>query len=368
MDDDDAYLRLALIPGLGPITAHKLLERAGSAAAVFTMGMAELQSVDGVGGERARRICDQRGDEKVAEERAACHAAGVRIITRSAPEYPRSFEKLNDPPLAVWMRGSLEPRDQLAVAVVGPRRPSAYGHRQAHRLSIGLARIGACIVSGLARGVDTVAHEAALEGGTRTIAVLGSGFGKLYPDENRPLAERIAAGRGAVISEFPFAAPPSAGTFPRRNRLVAALALATLVIEAGARSGALITARLTMEMGREVLVVPGPIDNPECFGSNKLIRDGATLVGSLEDILEEVDPLLTLAGGGEQLPSGGSARSASLSGREKQVYQMLDDQARGIDELARVSDLPASAVSATLLSLELKRMAKKIPGGFARAI
>ena len=368
MNESDALLRLALIPGLGPISAQKLMEQVEHPAEVFSWSMARLQAVDGIGGERARRICDHRGVENAANERARAHAAGVRIITRVDEGYPQAFTELSDPPLAIWVHGTLEPRDRLGLAVVGPRRPSAYGHRQAHRLGSALARLGTCLISGLARGIDTVAHEAALAADARTIAVLGSGFDKLYPEENRPLAARIAAGHGAVISEFPMATPPSPGTFPRRNRLVAALGLATLVVEAGARSGALITARLAMELGRVVLVIPGPIDNPECSGSNQLIRDGATLVASIDHILEEVEPLMTMAQG----MSGGGAienpRATALSGREKQVYQLLDDAPRTVDDVARVSGVPPSAVSATLLSLELRRLVRKTPAGFVRAV
>jgi DNA processing protein len=367
MTPSDAWLRLALVSGLGPASAARLLEAAGDIRAVFDWSFAQLCAVDGIGGERARRICDPRGEELVAAERATCHGAGVRILTRDDPAYPRRLLDLTDPPLALWMTGTFEPRDALAVAVVGPRRPSAYGHRCARRLAGGLARIGACVVSGLARGIDTVAHEAALENGARTIAVIGSGFGRLYPEENRPLAERIAAA-GAVVSELPFACPPSAGTFPRRNRVVAALSLATLVVEAGATSGALITARMSAELGRTVLVVPGAIDNPESAGANQLIRDGATLVSSVEHILEEVGPLMTLAAGsatpGEPAPN---PRAEALSGREKQIYTLLDDQARSVDDVVRVAGLPPSAVSTTLLVLELRRLVRKVPGGFVRA-
>jgi DNA processing protein len=374
VDEHDALLHLALIPGLGPLSAHKLLRLAGSAVAVRRLGMDRLIAVDGVGGDRARRICDPRAEERVAQERADCHGAAVRICLLGDPDYPKAFAELNDPPLALWLRGEWQPRDRLAVAMVGPRKPSAYAHRQAHRLSLALARIGTCLVGGLARGVDTVAHEAALAGGSRTIAVLGSGFGQLYPEENRPLAERIASGmsgginggNGVVLSEFPFATPPSATTFPRRNRLIAALALATVVVEAPARSGALVIARLSAELGREVLVVPGPMDAPECVGSNRLIRDGATLLTAFEDILEEVEPLLTLAGSG----AGREVRSAhgsNLSGREKQVYLMIGDQARSIEDLVRTCTVPSSAVSATLLSLELKRLVRKLANGYVRA-
>lgn len=368
MNEADALLRLALIPGLGPITAEKLVAQVDHPAEIFTWSMERLQAVDGIGGERARRICDPRGSEQIATERARAHAAGVRILTRVDDGYPQAFLELSDPPLAIWIKGALEPRDRLGLAVVGPRRPSAYGHRQAHRLGSALARLGTCLISGLARGIDTVAHEAALAANARTVAVLGSGFDKLYPDENRPLAERIASGNGAVISEFPMAMPPSAGTFPRRNRLVAALGLATLVVEAGARSGALITARLAMELGREVLVIPGPIDNPECAGSNQLIRDGATLVAGVDHILEEVEPLMTLAQGMTGGQPVENPRAAALSGREKQIYQLIDDAPRTVDDLVRVGNVPPSAVSATVLSLELRRLVRKTPAGYVRAV
>ena len=368
MTHSDALLRLALIPGLGPITATKLIAACTDPAEIFRWPMQRLTEIDGIGAERARRICDPRGEDAVATERAKCHAAGVRIITRDDPDYPLAFTRLSDPPLAVWMRGTVEARDALGVAVVGPRRPTAYGHRVAHRFSTGLARLGTCLISGLARGIDTVAHEAALAAGARTIAVLGSGHGKLYPEENTALAEKIAA-QGAVISEFPFMTPPSPGTFPRRNRLVAALGLATLVIEAGERSGALITARLASELGRTVLVVPGAVDNPESIGANQLIRDGATLVASLDHILEEVEPLMTLSQGqtGSEKQKQVNPRVEALSGREKQLYLMLDDVPRGVDDLVRTTQLPPSAVSATLLSLELRRLARKQPTGFVRA-
>jgi DNA processing protein len=366
MTPADAWLRLALVPGLGPITAARLVDAVGGdPVAVFGLRMAQLTAVDGIGGERARRLADPRAETLVAEERARAVTLGVRISTRADDDYPQALLRLADPPLAVWMRGALEPRDALALAVVGPRRPSAYGHRVAQRFCTGLARAGVCLVSGLARGIDTVAHEAALAVDGRTIAVLGSGLGKLYPDENAPLAERIA-GAGCVLSEFPCDMPPAPGNFPRRNRIVAALALATLVIEAGGQSGALITARLAMELGREVLVVPGAIDNPESAGANQLIRDGATLIASLDHIFDEVEPLATLSRGVEQPAS--EMRSATLSGREKQLYALVDDQAKSIDDVVRVAGLPASAVSATLLSLELKRLVRKTPGGFVRAV
>ena len=370
MSPADAYLRLALVPGLGPITAHRLLDAVDEPGAVFALPMRELQAVDGIGGERARRIADPRGGEAVAAERARCHQLGLRVVTLDDDDYPRELRVLSDPPLALWIAGEIQPRDRVAIAVVGPRTPSAYGHRQARRLSLGLARGGACIVSGLARGIDTIAHEAALAADGRTLAVLGSGFDQLYPSENRGLAERIAAGHGAVISEYPCATRPSAGTFPRRNRLVAALGLATLVIEAGQRSGALITARLAGELGKEALVLPGPIDSAEHVGSNQLLRDGATLITGLEDIYEEVPPLATLAAACDEPPSSEeSPREGRLTDREARLYKLLSDEPRTVDDLQRVSTLPTSQVAATMISLELRRLARKATGGgYVRAL
>jgi len=368
MDRRDALLRLALVPSLGPITAQRLLEVFEDPAELFTASMHQLQRIDGVGGERARRILDPRGGEAVAAERARAHRLGIHITTPADEDYPRQLRLLHDPPLALWISGSIDRRDELALAVVGPRRPSAYGHRQTRRLCLGLARGGCCIVSGLARGVDTVAHEAALSAKGRTIAVLGSGFDHLYPSENADLAQRIAADAGAVVSEFPFDTRPSPGTFPRRNRVVAAFSLGTLVIEAGQRSGALITARLSGELGREVLVLPGPADRPEHVGAHQLIRDGATLVTGLDDIYEELPPLATLAGGADAPGAEEHPRLASLNEREKQVYTMLDDTPRGVDELLRVSRLPASSVNATLIALELRRLARRTPAGYVKAL
>jgi DNA processing protein len=364
MTPADALLRLALVPGVGPVLAARLEEAAGDLAQVFRWRMDQLTAVEGIGAEKARRICDPRGEEAVAAERARCQAAGVRIVARCDTDFPKDLLRLADPPLALWIRGEMQERDRLAVAVVGPRRATAYGHRTALRLAGGLARVGATIVSGLARGVDTAAHQAALDAGGRTIAVLGSGLGRLYPEENTPLAERICAGAGAVVSELPFLGEASPGTFPRRNRLVAALSLATLVVEAGTTSGSLITARMAGELGKQVLAVPGPIDRPESAGANQLIRDGAILVTSLEQILEEVGPLATLAGAAPAPEAALDVRH--LSERERSLYQLLDDTPRGVDDIVRTTGIPPSAVSTTLLSLELRRLAKKAPGGFVR--
>ena len=346
----DVYIRLALIPGLGPLTVQQLLEGVAKPEDIFRLSMGQLSSIDGIGPARARDICDPRFAEAVAEERALASQHGIRLITRADAEYPKDLNSLRDPPLVLWVRGELKPHDRIALAVVGPRNPSASGHRTTQRFCGKLARMGCCIVSGLARGIDTIAHETTLQAGGRTIAVIGSGFGHIYPQENKKLADDIAA-NGAVISEFPFNAKPHAGHFPRRNRIVAALSLGTMVIEAGERSGSLITARLAGELGREVLAVPGPIDRPEHIGSNKLIRDGATLITQVDDIISELEPLGTLAAAMDDADIQEPTRAATLNERERQIYNLLSDDIRSIDDIIQRSGLPASAINATMISL-----------------
>ncbi|MHC5068100.1 MAG: DNA-processing protein DprA [Planctomycetota bacterium] len=369
MERRDALLRLAMVRGLGSIGAHRLLAAVNDPRELFSWPMARLQSVRDIGPERARRLIDPQAAERAEDERARCHQLGIELVTLDDEHYPPALHELSDPPLVLWIQGTYLPQDRVSLSVVGPRSPTAYGHRQARRLALGLARGGATILSGLARGIDTVAHEAALSANGRTIAVIGSGFDALYPAENSELAQRIAAGNGCVISEYPLATKPNAGTFPRRNRLVAALGLGCLVIEAGFRSGSLITARLAGELGREVLALPGPIDRPEHIGSNRLLRDGATLITDLDDIYHEVPPLATLAAASDQDASADEhPRLSQLSGREREIYTLLTDDPRTADDLQRISNLPASVVSATLIALELRRLARKGPAGYTKAL
>lgn len=366
MTPQDAYLKLALTHGLGPVGIGRLMTRFGDPAEIFSASMADLREVEGIGSERARAILDPKLNETLETEKARCRTQNLTILTPIDELYPPAFAQLYDPPCAIWMRGTMQGMDRLALAVVGPRHPTVYGHRMAQRLTQQIARLGVTIISGLARGIDTVAHQAALEAGGRTIAVLGSGLNQMYPSENQALSDKIAA-NGAVISEFPLDTRPDKGTFPRRNRLVAALSLGVLVIEAGPTSGSLITARLAAEQGRDVLVLPGPIDRPEHQGSNRLIKDGATMITSFEDILEQLPPLASLANALGPTPA--PKIESNLTGREQQVYALLSDEPRTIDDLVRGSEnLPPSAASATLISLELKRIVRKLPGGYIRAL
>ena len=250
--------------------------------------------------------------------------------------------------------------DKLAVAIVGTRHATQYGLKQAERFGYSLARAGITVVSGLARGIDTAAHEGALNGGGRTIAVLGSGLGQIYPAENKGIADAIAAD-GAVISEYAPDAKPRGGMFPQRNRLIAGLSLATLVVEAPDRSGALITARLASEQNREVLALPGPITSRASRGCNQLIRDGAKLVQTIDDILEELGPLRNSV----KTDSGHEVRNPSelkLNDIERKVLGAIEATSTSVDDVIRNSELPAHQVIATISVLEMRRLVRRGSG------
>jgi DNA protecting protein DprA len=279
-----ASMRLAGIHGIGPGLRRLLFERYGDAAGILAASADELRKVAGIGPRLAEAIAGS--DPTAARELLSlCRARGVGILQESDDTFPAILRQIPDPPDLLFVRGSLEPADSLAVAVVGARHATAYGLRVAQRLGGSLARAGYTVVSGLARGIDSAAHQGALEAGGRTIAVLGSGVLEIYPPEHADLAERIEAA-GAVISESPPLATASAGAFPRRNRIVSGLSLGVVVVEASTRSGALITARLASEQGREVFAVPGSIESRMSRGCHRLLKDGACLVEGVDDILE----------------------------------------------------------------------------------
>jgi len=360
-------LKLTLIPEVGPRLFHSLVAHFGSPGRALEATRGELEEVPGIGRERARRVVDARDNVHIDAEAKAVQAAGVALIARTDAEYPKALEYLDAPPPLLYVKGRLLPRDSRAIAVVGSRRCSLYGRDQAERFAGILARAGFTIVSGLARGIDARAHTGALKAGGRTIAVLGNGLSSIYPPEHKVLADAVAAG-GALISEMPMSAPPKAENFPRRNRLLSGLSLGVLVIEASQRSGALITARLGAEQGKEVFALPGRVDSPFSAGTHRLIKTGAKLVERLEDILDEF-PGLGLNAEGE--PADGEAMSdaapALLSGREQQLLDILTKEPMPIDTLIRESGLEPQAVTGTLTLLELKGQVRAVPGGrFAR--
>ncbi len=369
-----AQVRLACVPGIGGIRRKRLLERFGSPQAIFAAAFEDLATVEGVGTALARSI-PTFADAPVAEETVdLCRRRGVDILVEGVAGYPRLLGHIDDPPGLLFVRGAFEPCDAIAVAIVGARHASAYGRRVARLLAGGLARAGCTIVSGLARGIDEAAHRGALDAGGRTIAVLGSGVLEIYPPEHADLALEVTR-HGAVVSEAPPLTQPQAGAFPARNRIISGLCLGTIVVEAADRSGALITARLAGEQGREVFAVPGPIDSRMSRGCHKLIRDGAKLVECVDDVLEELGPLFEKAtdATGREVHSPAELK---LDDVERQVLAILDERkAEGghavsvnIDDIVADTGLAASQVLAAIGVLEMRRIARRLPGNrIARA-
>jgi DNA processing protein len=282
LTDREQLILLNLVPGLGPRRARRLLDEFGGVQALAAAPAALVQRVDRIGPELAGRIVRGLADVGALEQEQRLAArAGCEILTTADAGYPAPLRTIADPPPALYVKGAWRPQDEPAVALVGARRASLYGLEAAQRLAGDLAARGLTVVSGLARGIDAAAHRGCLRAQGRTVAVLGGGLSRLYPPEHRELAEEIAR-QGAVLSEFPMTHPPAAGNFPRRNRVISGLSRGVVVVEAGARSGALITADQALEQGREVFAVPGPITAPTSQGTHELLRQGARLVASVE--------------------------------------------------------------------------------------
>ena len=355
-----AAVRLSLVPGIGPRTYAQLVAAFGGPEQVLRAAPAALKALPGIGAKLARDVALACQEIDVDEELQRCTDFGIHILEVRSTDYPRRLKEIFDPPSVLYCQGQLLPQDDLALAIVGTRHASPYGLMQADRFAKGLALAGLTIVSGLARGIDAAAHRGALAAGGRTIAVLGSGILNLYPPDHRPLADEIVA-RGAVLSEFPTLQPPKAGAFPRRNRLISGLALGVLVIEAADRSGALISARHAMEQGREVFALPGRVDNRNSRGCHRLIRDGATLVESIDDVLAELGPLAT--------PTTINSTKAihhpaelSLNDREQTVLQAIDKEPTNIDEIVRKTAFPVQQILATVSVLEMRRLVRRVSG------
>ncbi|WP_149495469.1 DNA-processing protein DprA [Roseiconus lacunae] len=359
-------LRLSMLPGIGPRTLRLLLERFGTPADVLAASGEQLATVTGVGPKLIHRIRTADHHVDAARILAWCQKHDVDLLLEASGAYPASLRDLHDAPPLLFSRGTIESADQLAVAIVGTRHATSYGTRQADRLAYGLAKAGVTVVSGLARGIDAAAHEGALSAGGRTIAVLGGGLGQIYPAEHVGLADAIAAD-GAVVSEYRPDAKPRGGMFPQRNRLIAAMSLATLVIEAPDRSGALITARLAGEIGRDVLALPGPVTSRASRGVNQLIREGATLVQTVDDILEAIGPM----GRGIVTEDDRQVRNPAelkLNDLERQVLDAIESASTPIDQVIASSGLAAHQVMATISVLEMRKLIRRISGQYVSRI
>jgi DNA processing protein len=363
-DDDQRLLnsiQLAMVPGVGPQISQALLARFETAGRALEASRGELLSVSGVGPKIAEKIARARQDFDAAAELALCRRSGVSVISRGDPEYPPPLENIPDPPGLLYVKGAILPRDQLAIAVVGSRHCTPYGTRMAERLSSALARTGFTVVSGLARGIDAAAHRGAIKAGGRTIAVLANGLASVYPPEHDELARSVVEA-GALVSEMPMRQSPLAGLFTQRNRIISGLALGVLVVEATPRSGSLSTASHAMEQNREVFAVPGPADSLPSRGCHRLIRDGARLVETVEDIMEELGPLVQEVRTNPEEPPVRHPAELALTDSERSLLGHLDDHPTAVDDLIARTGMTAGQVMATLSVLELKRLVKRLPG------
>jgi DNA processing protein len=364
MTDEEllATIHLAMVPHVGPKTMSELLARFGTAQGVLAAPAARWRDVPNVGPKVCRELASDTWRKAAEDELAYCREQGITIIPRGTPQYPQRLREIDDPPTLLYLRGAFAPHDDLAVAIVGTRGATPYGRRIAEQFAAGLVQAGYTVVSGLAAGIDEHAHRGALIGKGRTIAVLGSGVDCVYPSQNIPLAhEIVSTGSGVVMSENSPRTPPSAGLFPRRNRIVTGLSLGTVVIEADKASGAMISARLAGEQGREVFAVPGPIDRHTSRGCHALLRDGAKLVECVDDILEELGPLATPA----KTATGETVRHPAelqLNELETQVLQAISPEATLIDNVIATSGLPAHRVLSTLSVLEMRRLVRRVSG------
>lgn len=355
-----AWVAFRNAPGLGDVRGRRLLERCGDPSVLLGAAAAELKVL----GCTAKVAAGLRDPTALAEARLEVEriaAVGARVVVLDDPEYPPLLRQLGDAPLYLIARG--EPLvDAPAVAVVGARRATSYGLDVARCLAEGLAHAGVTVVSGLARGIDGAAHEGALAARGCTVAVLGSGIDVVYPREHRALAERIVAS-GTLLSERPVGTAPLAAHFPARNRILAGMTQGTVVVEAAEHSGSLITARLANESGREVFAVPGRIDSPLSFGAHLLIREGATLTGSVDDVLAEIAPALHgRAAGGRRLAADGESGFSSCDTAETELLEVLAGGALRADELIRATGRPAGEILARMLDLEVRGAVRQLPG------
>lgn len=352
------WLALSLIPGVGSILIKRLLDRFKTPEAVFRASLKELVRIEGLGEKVAGEIRKGPSEKAVKGELSLLEKTGGKVVTLKDGDYPTRLKDIYDPPALLYLRGELRIEDELAVAIVGSRKTSAYGREVTEKIGEDLARHGVTVVSGMARGIDSVAHKGALQGGGRTIAVLGCGVDVIYPPENRNLFYQIIE-RGAILSEFPMGSPPEGGHFPRRNRIISGLSIGVVIVQASAESGSLITAGFALEQGREVFAVPGNVGAEGSRGTNQLIKEGAKLVESSEDILEEILPQWRREGATAQK---GDPAVLSLTEPEKTLYGLLGETPSHIDAIIRESRLDPGRVSSLLLNLELKGLISQWPG------
>jgi DNA processing protein len=370
LTERQAFMIMNDLPNIGPITLNRLLEEfGGDPREILVANKRRLESVRGVGPETSAALLAWRTHFDLAKEEERLAKAGAAFITPRDEGYPRMLKEINDPPIGLYRKGSYL-FGQPCIAIVGSRRTTLYGQSVAKKLGADLARLGFCVVSGLARGIDTAAHEGALSVGGKTAAVLGCGIDIVYPPENLDLYRRIAE-TGAVLSEFPFGRKADKQTFPMRNRVVSGMSEAVVVVESDVSGGAMITARFAGEQGRLIYAVPGRIDQSSSAGCHQLIRDGATLLTSVDDILDELNYLDGLRPAPIPPKDGldfGEDSHGTLTGVEQKITECFRGGAiMSIDAIAAATSLPSPEVSATLMLLELKKVVVKRADGIFEA-
>ncbi|MGB9597116.1 MAG: DNA-processing protein DprA [Candidatus Poribacteria bacterium] len=355
------WLILNMIPGVGSLTFQRLIKFFGSPSLVLGASPRELAMVRGITPAVCQSIVDNRANIKIDEELRLIEKYNCKIITIEDQTYPQSLKAIHDPPPLLYVKGELTDSDSNSIAIVGTRNATPYGKMAAEKISSQLASRGITIVSGLAQGIDTYAHKGALSVGGRTIAVLGNGLDIIYPSENAKLFEEIV-NSGAVISELPMGTQPRRAIFPQRNRIISGISLGTLVIEASKQSGALITADLALEQGREVFAVPGQIFSEESKGTNWLIKQGAKLVESVEDILEELPSSSFNQTLEDNIKTEDMIIESQLSGDETAVWNVIGSSPIHIDDISKQSNLPVFKVCSVLVMLELKGLVQQLSG------
>jgi DNA processing protein len=360
-EDTKDWIILNMIPGVGSLTFRRLVRFFGSPSAVLNVPLKELVMVRGITPVVCQNIINHRDSIQIDHELDLISRFNCKVITIEDENYPASLKAIYDPPPMLYVKGELLSTDSRAISVVGTRNATNYGKMVAEQLSNQLASRGITIVSGMAHGIDTAAHSGALSASGRTIAVMGSGLDVIYPTENSGLFEKII-GSGAAISELPMGTQPHRGMFPRRNRLISGISLGTLIVEASKQSGAIITADFALEQGREVFAVPGQIFSEMSKGTNELIKQGAKLVDSVEDILDELPSYTFSSTADEDIKNEDVRIELQLSQDECAIWKVISSSPIHIDDISRQSALPAFKVSSALVMLELKGLVQQLSG------
>jgi len=358
MDRLEALVALNMVSDIGSVRLQRLLDSFETPGKIFSASREELISVSGISEASAGRICSFK-TAQISKELALIKKNNLKVLTLEDDDYPQILKNIPSPPIVLYIKGCFTSQDDLALGIVGSRQASFYGLNCAEKFAHDLAGMGVVVVSGMARGIDTCAHRAALRNKGRTIAVMGSGFGDIYPSENKKLSEDISQS-GAVISEFSFNTPPKRENFPRRNRIISGLSLGVLVVEAAKNSGALITADFALEQGREVFAIPGKVDSPNSSGTNELIKQGAKLASSANDIIDELK--IQIVSNIKIQESNESVHGNILTKEQVEFYKLFSEKPISWDELIVKTNMQIPGISKMVLELETKKFIRQLPG------